>query len=63
MGKKLAQEARRKAGNDELEAADQKLRTFAVVLALIVAMGLLGLTLAALCDEEWEGEWLSVCGP
>ena len=63
MGKKLAQEARRKAGDDELEAADQKLRTFAVVLAIIVAMGLLGLTLAALCDEEWKSEWLSVCGP
>jgi hypothetical protein len=59
MGKKLVPGARRKTGGDELEAADQKLRTFAVVLAIIVAMGLLGLTLAALCDEEWE----SICGP
>jgi hypothetical protein len=63
MGKKLAQEARRKAGDEELEAAEQKLRTFAVVMAVIVAMGLLGLTLAALCDEDWGGDWPSVCGP
>ena len=63
MGKKLVPGARREAGDDELEAADKKLRTFAVVLAIIVAIGLLGLTLAALCDEEWKSEWLSVCGP
>ena len=63
MDKKIVLEARRKAGDDELEAAAKKLRTFAVVLAVIAAMGLLGLTLAALSNEEWEGEWPSVCGP
>jgi hypothetical protein len=63
MGKKLAQEARKKAGDDEMEAADQKLRMFAVVLAVIVAMGLLGLTLVTLCDEDCDGNWTTFCSP
>ena len=63
MGKKLAQEAQRKAGDAELEAADQKLRTFAVVLAVIVAIGFVGLTLVTLCNDDCEGNWPIFCSP
>jgi hypothetical protein len=63
MRKKLAQEARRKRGDDELDADGRKLRTFAVVIAVMVAIGLLGLTLVTLCDDDCNGNWPSVCSP
>lgn len=63
MRKKRAQEARRKAWDDEFEADERRLRTFAVVMAVMVAIGLLGLTLVTLCDEDCEGNWSCVCSP
>jgi hypothetical protein len=63
MREKLAQGARRKGEDDELEAGERKLRTFAVAMAVMVAIGLLGLTLVTLCDEDCNGNWPIACSP
>ena len=60
MSKKRPEDARRKAGDDELEGAKRKLRTFAAVMAVIVTIGLLGLMLITLCEEDCKGYWPSV---
>jgi hypothetical protein len=63
MRKKLVQRARNKGEEDEFDAANRTLLTLEVVAAIIVVIGLLGITLVALCDEDCEDNWPSVCVP
>ncbi len=60
MRKNLVQGARSKVEEGEFGAANRTLLTLAVVTAIIVVIGLLGITLVALCDEDREDNWPSV---
>lgn len=63
MRKKVVRGVRSKAEGNEFDAANRRLLTLAVMTAIIVVIGFLGITLVALCDADYEENWPSVCGP
>jgi hypothetical protein len=51
------------SGGGRIDAANRKLLTLAVVSAIIVITGLLGIALVTPCDEDCEANWSSVYVP